>query len=121
MRQAAVFLTLGVVFAQGVPAYAHAKLLSANPVKDSTAPGSFSRVELGFGEAIEPALSYLELLDAQGKRLERIKGNDACTGKTCQFTVKPLADGKYRVRYHVLSSDGHVVDESYTFTVKNAQ
>jgi hypothetical protein len=31
-----------------------------------------------------------------------------------------LAPGRYTVRYRVLSVDGHVVESSFTFTVKAA-
>src|SRR3954468_4848734 len=112
---------LGVLFAQVGAACAHSKLISASPAGDSTVPGTFKQVKLGFAEPIEAAMSYFELLNSGKKRLMRINGKDACAEMICQFPVKALPDGKYRIRYHVLSADGHVVDGDYSFTVKNAQ
>jgi hypothetical protein len=38
--------------------------------------------------------------------------------KQLSVTLAPLAPGTYTVRYRVLSVDGHVVDSSFTFTVR---
>jgi methionine-rich copper-binding protein CopC len=35
--------------------------------------------------------------------------------------VNPLPPGQYKVRFRVLSVDGHVVEEEFPFTIREAQ
>jgi copper resistance protein C len=98
-------------------AQAHAKLKSASPAAGDTAKTGLAAIELVFNETLEPALSTLELDDAQDKLLVTSKGTPACAGATCKLAVPPLAAGDYTVKYHVLSGDGHVVKGSFSFHV----
>ena len=39
--------------------------------------------------------------------------------KRLSVTLPPLPPGAYSVRYRVLSVDGHVVDSSFSFTIRD--
>jgi hypothetical protein len=39
--------------------------------------------------------------------------------KRLSVTLPPLPPGAYTVRYRVLSVDGHVVDSSFSFTIRD--
>ncbi len=46
----------------------------------------------------------------------RVDPDDA---KRLSVTLPPLPPGTYSVRYRVLSVDGHVVDSSFSFTIRD--
>ena len=46
----------------------------------------------------------------------RVGPDDA---KRLSVTLLPLPPGAYSVRYRVLSVDGHVVDSSFSFTIRD--
>lgn len=100
-------------------ALAHAKLKSASPAANAKVKSGLSEVSLKFNEAVEPALSVVELLDAEGKTLATSSGKPICEKTSCVWHIDPLKPGSYSIRYHVLSQDGHVVEASYNFTVVN--
>src|SRR4051812_19382396 len=115
MRTSLMIAAIAAGLAFSWPALAHSKLMSASPAEGSTVPGTFKVVKLTFDEAIEPALSYFDVLGPDKKRIIRAKGKAACNGKVCQFAVDKLEDGAYTVHMHVLSDDGHVVETDYSF------
>ena len=39
--------------------------------------------------------------------------------KRLSVTLPPLPPGTYSVRYRVLSVDGHVIDSSFSFTIRD--
>jgi methionine-rich copper-binding protein CopC len=88
------------------------------PANGAVVPGNFKEARLDFLEPIEAALSHFELLDEAGKVLVRAEGTTACEAKSCRFTVDLLTPGSYRIDYHILSGDGHVIEGKIRFTVK---
>ncbi len=78
-----------------------------------TAP---DRVRLWFNEAIEPKFSSVSVWDAAGQRvdLEDARGEPE-RPKRLAIGLKPLRRGVYRVRFHVLSVDGRVVESEFPF------
>lgn len=102
-------------------ALAHSKLKSSIPANNSTVAGGFKEARFDFLEPIEPAMSYFTLVDAYEAPVLRAEGARSCEAKTCRFAVEPLEPGKYRIDYHILSADGHVVEGKIRFTVKAAQ
>ena len=88
------------------------------PADDDPNDGEF---RLDFLEPIEAALSYFTLIGADEAVVLRADGAQSCTGKICRFAVEPLKAGKYRIDYHILSADGHVVEGKIGFTVKADQ
>jgi len=114
-------ILLAFAAALAVPAgqaFAHSKLKSSVPANGATVPGNFKEVRLDFLEPIEAALSHFELVDEAGKVLVKADGVTVCEPKSCKFAVDLLAPGVYRVDYHILSGDGHVVEGKIRFTVK---
>jgi methionine-rich copper-binding protein CopC len=97
--------------------FAHARLKSASPAANATSKVGLAEIRLQFNEAVEPALSVLELLDKDGKTIASSKGKLVCENMTCVFAIEPLQPGSYGVRYHVLSEDGHTIEASYGFNV----
>lgn len=119
-RRALVWvLVLGLSVCMGLLAPrlggAHAHLTSSSPQPGETlsqVPTSFS---LEFNEPVEPAVSQVILVDAQGAPVEgtALRGE----GNTLHLDVPALAAGEYTLVWEVLSADGHLVDGEIPFAV----
>jgi methionine-rich copper-binding protein CopC len=96
-------------------AHAHAVLQSANPLVGGTAANAPRDVSLTFSQNIESAFSSVEVTDANGARVDQ--GKPQISGNTMRVGLKSLAQGTYRVRWHVLSVDTHKTEGSFTFRV----
>ncbi len=101
-----------------VPASAHAFLDHAAPAVGSTVHASPPRVELWFTQELEPAFCTVRVLDQEGHRQD---GGDAKVdprdATRLQVPLPPLAPGRYRVEWRVLSGDTHVTEGDFTFVV----
>jgi methionine-rich copper-binding protein CopC len=99
-------------------AYAHAFLDHARPAVGSTVHGSPTEIRLRFTAPLESAFSTVKVLDQSGRQVDR-KDKQVDHGDPAQIkvTVPPLANGTYRVVWHVLSVDTHVTDGDFTFEV----
>jgi methionine-rich copper-binding protein CopC len=101
-------------------ALAHAVLVKSIPAQRSSLTESPPRVELWFNERLEPAYSRASVTDEAGTQIDL---RDALVSKEdarrLSLSLPPLRPGRYSVKFRVLSVDGHVVESSLTFTVKN--
>ncbi len=99
-------------------AEAHAFLQKSSPAVGSTVAGRVTELRLEFSEAIELALSGVELISASGTPvpLNAIafvdSGHRVLVGK-----MPMLLSGSYRVKWHVVSADTHRTEGSFMFTV----
>ena len=100
---------------------AHAVLVRSSPPGRAALSKAPDRVDLWFNERLEAAFSSASVWNAAGAQMDkkdaRVDGSDP---RHLSVTIAPLAPGAYTVRYRVLSVDGHVVDASFSFTVKDA-
>jgi methionine-rich copper-binding protein CopC len=117
-RRLAAAAALGMLLA-ATPAWPHASLVRSSPARRATLTTAPDRVQLWFNEAIEPKFSSLSVWDAAGQQVDlgdaRVEPEDP---KRLTVGLKPLARGTYRVRFRVLSVDGHVVETEYPFTLR---
>jgi methionine-rich copper-binding protein CopC len=99
-------------------ACAHAFLERARPAVGSSVHGSPTEIRLWFSAPLEPAFSSVKVLDKDGRQVDR-KDKQVDHGNPAQImvTVPTLANGTYRVVWHVLSVDTHVTDGDFTFEV----
>lgn len=107
--------------ASGV-AWAHAALTKSVPGNREVLTQAPTRLHLQFNEKVEAKFSTVSLEDA--------KGNKAALGTPVASpdnayaldtdVAGALAEGRYTVKYRVLSQDGHVIERSFTFTLKAA-
>ena len=104
-----------------LPAAAHAVLVRSAPAARTTLAEKPDRVQLWFNERLEPAFSSVSVWSAAGTQVDagdaRVAPDDP---KRLSVSLLPLPPGTYSVRYRVLSVDGHVVDSSFSFTIRGA-
>jgi len=111
---AAVF-TLSPLWLTDGAAYAHAHLQHSEPRDGSTVIPAPNQVALWFTESLEPALSGVEVRDAQGSRVDQ--GEPQISAATMRIGLKALSPGTYKVNWHVLSVDTHKTHGSFSFQV----
>jgi methionine-rich copper-binding protein CopC len=107
-----------VVWTIAVRAAAHAFLNQAAPPVDGMVATPPKEIRLTFSEGVEPRFSDIELATADGRAIAtkpaiRDPGDD----KQLVLAVPPLAPGRYKVSWHVVSVDTHRTEGTYSFTV----
>jgi hypothetical protein len=117
-----LFLHLAAIAAVGVatvPAFSHAFLNQAVPPVGGTVPASPKEIRLTFSEGVEPRFSGIDVASGDGRTIATgpaavDPGND----KQLVLALPPLAPGRYRVRWHVVSVDTHRTEGEYSFVVE---
>jgi len=100
-------------------ALAHAFLNEAAPIVGGTVPTSPKEIRLTFTEAIERRFSGIELVTGDGRTVATGPAVvDPTNERQLVLPLPPLAPGRYRVRWHVVSVDTHRTEGQYSFTVK---
>jgi len=73
-------------------------------------------------ERLEPAFARVSVWDQDGKQVDlgdvEIGPDDP---KKLSVGVPPLSPGTYTVKCRVLSVDGHIVEEQFSFTLRGGQ
>ncbi|MFL6180163.1 MAG: copper resistance protein CopC [Actinomycetes bacterium] len=99
------------------PASAHSELVNSNPKADSTLTQAPRQVELVFNEPIQAQGSSI-VVTVDGTTVSNSK---TFTTQNTTATVRldsGRVPGTYQVEYRVVSQDGHVVDETFSYTVE---
>jgi len=109
-------IALAGVFATASAASAHDSLLVTDPAQGSTAAGPLTQLTLTFsGDPIGgQGADVIELVGPDGKYYET--GCAQLSGPEVTVPVAMGAGGTYEVAWRAVSSDGHPVSGTYTFT-----
>jgi len=103
-------------------ALAHAFLVKSAPARRAVLNHPPVRVELWFNERLEPAYSSVSVTDDAGIGVDL---RDVQVGpddpKKLSVSLSTLGPGRYTVNFRVLSVDGHIVESSFPFTVREPQ
>ena len=118
LRRRRTVAVLGLLLV-ATPVWPHASLVRSSPARRATLTTAPDRVQLWFNEAIEPRFSGVSVWDAAGQQVDlrdaRVEPEDP---KRLTVGLKSLGRGAYRVRFRVLSVDGHVVESEFPFTLR---
>lgn len=118
-----VILSIAIVismWAHTAPVQAHAQLVKAEPARRAALDKAPTQVRLWFNEEIEGAYTSLSVLGANKKPVTDAKPKVVPDDpKSVVLPLPDLKPGKYTVKFRVLSVDGHIVDESFNYKVKN--
>jgi copper resistance protein C len=117
-RSVAVVLAAAItLLSSPPPAWAHAILLSASPAPNGKVKGPELRVELKFNSRIDAKRSRVTIVmpDESAKVLTNDESNppDTLTARGGGF-----APGAYRLKWQVLSADGHITRGEHPFSVE---
>jgi copper transport protein len=119
MRRVAGLATALAALAFPASAFAHATLEHTSPQFQQRLERAPAVVRLNFDQVVTVVPGSVEVRTAGGKLMSR----QAQSGGGGHDVVAPLGrlpKGPYTVRWHVLSSDGHVVSGVFTFGVRYA-
>lgn len=120
-RQLAACLFVAMLLAPA-EACAHAYLVKAVPAQRAVLFGAPERVQLWFNERLEAAFCTLQVTDSADRTVDqgdmKVAADDP---KLLSVGLKPLAPGAYTVKFRVLSVDGHVVVNQFSFTVRGSR
>ncbi len=90
------------------------------PAVGSVVHGSPAQLKLWFTQRLEPAFSTAQVLDRDGKRVDKSDSRvDPADATQLVVSLPQLAPGTYRVTWRVLSVDTHVTEGDFTFDVGN--
>jgi copper transport protein len=107
-----------MLLATAAPAWAHATLLSTNPVDRSTVPTSPQQVTLTYNENVAISLGSVTVYDSNGGRVDAGTPHHASnTDHIVIVSVPKLKNGTYIVVWRVISADSHPVSGAFTFNV----
>ena len=111
-------MLLCVLISASGSALAHAKLLKSAPAQRAVLTQSPARLQLWFSERLEARFSSFSVLDANARPMELGPvAVDSGDPKSLAAELKALPQGRYTVKYRVLSTDGHVVESEFPFTI----
>jgi len=111
-----------LVIVVGQSALAHAYLVKSVPAGRATLFSSPGKVQLWFNERLEPQYSSASVFDPGGKRVDADNAQvSAEDPKQLTVALKPIPGGRYTVKFRVLSVDGHVVEQSFPFTLRESK
>jgi methionine-rich copper-binding protein CopC len=103
-------------------AAAHSRLVKSDPSARAVLDTAPKELKLWFNEGVEPAFAKIWIVPAQGAQISLTSRGDSSDRKLLIVTLPDnLPAGPVNIGYHVLSVDGHVVEDKLTFTVKPQQ
>ena len=113
---AVILIAVTTAFLIVAPADAHAVLLESTPSLKSAVSGPNVPIKLRFNVRIDALRSRLTLIhpDGSSQALEISKQTPA---DSLLAEATGLAAGRYRLRWQVLASDGHITRGEIAFTV----
>jgi methionine-rich copper-binding protein CopC len=113
-----VVLSLGFGLGMG-GATAHSRLVKSDPSARGVLDTAPKELKLWFNEAVEPAFAKVWIVPAQGAQIPLTSHGDSSNPRLLIVALPDnLPAGPVVIGYHVLSVDGHVVDDKLTFTIK---
>ena len=112
-----VFLTVGAIVSLTTAAIFHVELKTSSPARNSVGPAP-TRVTLTFTEAVNVALSRITILTADSVTVEKLVIKEKKEAATFGAPItRPLAPGRYLVRWSTATDDGHAVRGVIPFSV----
>ena len=109
-----------LMWAQTSSVMAHAQLIKAEPARRAALDRAPAQIRLWFNEEIEGAYTTLTVSDANKKLVTDAKPKVVADDPKSIILPMPKTNpGKYKVKFRVLSVDGHIVDSTFNYTVKS--
>jgi methionine-rich copper-binding protein CopC len=98
---------------------AHSRLVKSEPSARAVLDTLPKELKLWFNEGVEPAFAKVWIIPAQGPQVPLSTRGDSSDPHLLIATLPDtLPAGPVVIGYHMLSVDGHVVEDKLTFTIK---
>jgi methionine-rich copper-binding protein CopC len=121
-RERALLFCVVVLFGFGLgisEVVAHSRLVKSNPSARAVLDKAPKELKLWFNEGVEPAFAKIWIVPAQGPHIPLTSQGDKSDPHLLIVALPDnLPAGPVVIRYHVLSVDGHVIEEKLSFTIK---
>ncbi len=109
-------LIVGLLLMLGAnSAHAHAIIMESAPAKNATVTGPDIAVKLRYNSRVDAKRSVIKLLGPD-KQSQMLPVSDKSTEDTLVTSITGLAPGSYKLRWQVLSVDGHITRGDIPFT-----
>jgi methionine-rich copper-binding protein CopC len=99
------------------PALAHSELLESTPAAGDTLTAAPQQVQLVFGENVQEQGGAIVVETAEGARVDQVKTFATDANVATVQLAKNAPAGKYTVSFRVVSADGHIVTDSFSYQV----
>ncbi len=101
-------------------AMAHAALIKSDPPRRATLSTPPKQIQLWFNEKIEGSYASVTVRDSNKNSVtENTPESVTDDPKSVVLSLPPIESGRYTVHYRVMSVDGHVIESSFDFSIKN--
>lgn len=118
----ALVVFLVVLAGMGFPlpqADAHSRLVRSDPAARAVLDAAPKELKLWFNENVEPAFAKIWIVPAQGPQIPlAVRGEKSDPKLLIVALPDNLPAGPVNIGYHVLSVDGHTIEDKLAFTVK---
>jgi methionine-rich copper-binding protein CopC len=102
-------------------AWPHAQLVKSVPTRRAVLSKAPGHVQLWFNEGLEARFCHISVWNAAGQRMDSgVLRADPGNPKQLSISLPALAPGIYTVKYRVLSVDSHIVEDQFSFTVRES-
>ena len=102
-------------------AAAHSRLVKSDPSARAIVAAAPKEVRLWFNEQVEPAFAKIWVVPAEGANIPLPSRGDASDKRLLVATLPDgLPEGPVVIGFHVLSVDGHTIEDKLTFTIKKS-
>jgi copper resistance protein C len=100
-------------------AAAHSRLVKSDPAARAVLDKAPKELKLWFNEGVEPAFAKTWIVPPQGPRIPLTNQGDKSDPHLLIVALPDsLPAGPVVIGYHVLSVDGHTIEDKLTFTIK---
>ncbi|QOJ23631.1 MAG: copper resistance protein CopC [Gammaproteobacteria bacterium] len=122
-KKITIFASLLIIFSLAFEvkvAMAHASLVKSDPPRRATLSMPPKQIKLWFNEKIEGSYASVTVRDSNKNSItENTPESVADDPKSVVLSLPQIEPGRYTVHYRVMSVDGHVIESSFDFSVKN--
>jgi len=108
-------LLVAALFLLPSPVSAHAKVQQSIPAANAKLDSSPTAIKIEYSEGFNADVSQITLEDETGRTIEGKLGKEG--ERWLVYQIPELAAGVYTVKYKVLSSDTHVTEGTFNFSV----
>lgn len=123
VKQVTAFVALLIVLSllfQVNSVMAHAALVKSDPPRRATLALPPKQIQLWFNEKIEGSYASVTVLDSNKNSVTENNPEAVVDDpKSIVLNLPQLEPGRYTVHFRVMSVDGHVIQASFDFSVKN--